>query len=152
MSAHYPFDPFALSERPDIPFPPSKVRRDKVTYSKAQRLRRAGVTVLGSIAAVLGLGILIFIPVLVSEFARIEALTIDGREQSATEFAASLEALFMGSLIIGAALVSFLAAAAVAGRDMDVVLHHWTYGNRSSDRFALGEPSRHETLEKVRHV
>ncbi|GAA0775312.1 hypothetical protein GCM10009077_12420 [Roseibium denhamense] len=65
-------------------------------------------------AATAGLTVLIAVPVLALELAAVDTVGIHGKTLSAAEFADRLENLFMGSLIVAASLVSFVASAALA--------------------------------------
>lgn len=113
MSVRYPYDPFALPERPDI----SLLER----ASPAPRPSRlvAGLAAVGGFsAAAFGLGCVLFVPVLIGELGRIDALIVSGETVPTYSFAGRLRDLFFGTLILSVAIVSFLAAAALSSGPM----------------------------------
>lgn len=104
MSARYPLDPFALPNRPDISIP-IPIRR------RANRLR-AGVKALCVIgvflAASLVLAVVLFMPLLVVEIARIDAVVLAGQTLEAWSYSARLGDLFLGTLIVSFSVLAFL--------------------------------------------
>lgn len=149
MSARYPFDPFALPERPDVPFPAPQRRRSSVPLSIKQRLVRGVVKISIIIAIVLLLAVLIFLPALISELARVEALTIEGRFYPISEFVDALASLALGSFVIAVSLVAFVLAASFTGRDMNRVVGYWTLAKNDYEE---REHDRMRRFNKVTHV
>lgn len=112
MSVRYPYDPFALPERPDVHPPQARLATEGCsTVSAAKRILFA---VAGFAAAVIMLAILLFIPVLVREIGRIDAVVLAGHMLPAHSFAERLLDLFFGTVIVAIAILSFLAASALA--------------------------------------
>ena len=116
MSSRYPFDPFAVPERPDVT---SYADSGKTRASFAQRLARAAraIALFTGISIVLSLAL--FVPILVSELFRIEAIQLGDKTYSRSGFAGYLTELYLGIAIISVALVCFMTSAAVAGRGLE---------------------------------
>ncbi|WP_417686537.1 hypothetical protein [Roseibium sp.] len=117
MSSRYPFDPFALPDRPDVLLSPDPGPGQFIENQNVIRRISGAMTVLAVwIGATAGLSILIFLPVLASEISQIETLGVAGRAYTAQAFVARLADMFLGSSVIAAALVCFLASAVLAAR------------------------------------
>jgi len=112
MSVRYPYDPFALPERPDIhppePVPASFGR----TFGSVTR--RIALIVAGFFAAAVALAVILFIPVLIREIGRVDAVMLAGELLPVYSIAERLQDLFFGTLILSVAILSFLAASALA--------------------------------------
>ncbi|MFD1696319.1 hypothetical protein [Roseibium aestuarii] len=149
MSARYPFDPFAMPERPDVPFPAARIDRAASSLPMTRRLARLGLRAVSLVGLIAGLSVLIFLPALVSELARIEAVTVEGQTYSASAFVEALGSLYLGSVIVAIALTSFLAAAALARPDLDPALGRWMSAPAADAR---GEHRLSSLRRKVTHV
>lgn len=106
---------FTEVDRPDI-YLPDPLRRRK------NRLRRGAVliTCVGKyLAAVALLAAILFLPVLFVELSRIDAVGLSGEIIPASVFATRLGDMFLGTVIIAIALVSFVASAALSARSLE---------------------------------
>lgn len=117
MSVRYPLDPF------DLPYPPDPPRPDdfaaslpRVTLSWRQRLALGGAAVAVFSAATAGAAMLIFLPVLLADLWSLEAVRIGNAVQSAAQYRTHLIELFLGTLVLAGALVSFVFSLAFGGR------------------------------------
>lgn len=154
MSARYPFDPFALPERPDVP-PPASFERTAATHlSLRGKLRKFLRAIFHAIAIFSVLSVLIFLPALVLEFMRVDKVSVEGRVLSAREFVDGLGSLYIGSSVIALSLMSLIAAGAVVGRGLDGQHGEWARrGVAASSRETRNSPPKsHATGEKVSHV
>mgnify|MGYP000320988685 CR=1 FL=1 len=106
MSVQYSPELAALADRPDFevslpeepdPGPNGRIRR----YAAAAGL---------FLAITFAIAIVFFVPVLVFNLSRIEALEVAGRQISASAFAEQLRALFWGTFILALAFTSFAAS------------------------------------------
>lgn len=116
MSARYPYDPFALPERPDVHLPPAVPQRGQNPFGflKLAKLALAFLLSVGLLAFIM------FVPVLLSEIGRVDAVLLAGELLPAYSFAGRLTDLFFGTFIVATAILSFLGAVALsAGRDSD---------------------------------
>jgi hypothetical protein len=95
--------------RPDVRFEPNEIHRPRPGYGIAEFLKFCGV--FG--AATLGLTVLVSIPVVISEIATIDTISLQGETLTAAQFVSRLENLLIGSFIIAVAVVSFIASAAL---------------------------------------
>jgi hypothetical protein len=109
MSARYPLDPFALPNGPDIPLSSPSLRGD-VRGTVFRLLIGVGLFS----AAVSVLALVLFVPVLFSEAARIDAVILDGRLFQKADLMSLLGDLFMGTAIFSLAVISFIASAALS--------------------------------------
>jgi len=112
MSVRYPYDPFALPERPDIHPPepgPASLGR---TFGSA--MRRIALIVAGFFVAAIALAVVLFVPVLIREIGRVDAVMLAGELLPVYSVAERLQDLFFGTLIVSVAVLSFLAASALA--------------------------------------
>ncbi|MTI43600.1 hypothetical protein JM93_02824 [Roseibium hamelinense] len=114
MSARYPLDPFAL---PNVPF--RGLQSGLYLCSVAGCLKCALATIAIFLAAVLCLAVVFFIPVFIQVLARLNAVVVDDVAMVPAQFAGHLGELFFGTAIVAFAIVSFIASAIVASRDMD---------------------------------
>ncbi|WP_417672139.1 hypothetical protein [Roseibium sp.] len=119
MSSRYPFDPFSRPDRPDIPLNCSSRRADAMTLGVRQQLLRLFRVICLWGLATLALSILFFLPVLVGEIGRVETVGLGGRTYTAQAFVDRLSVLFLGSVIIAAAVIGFIGSAALASRRLD---------------------------------
>jgi|GEM_PF-1599329 len=104
MSFQYSPDLSALAERPDI----------EVSFAEEpmpgglHRLRRFVLAAGLFLAVTFAIAVVLFIPVLVFNLGRIEALEIAGRLVPAAVFAEHFGALFWGTFILALAFTSFV--------------------------------------------
>jgi len=104
MSARFPLDPFAVPSRPDISIP-MPIR------GRANRLRAGvkAICVIGVfVAASLVLAVVLFVPILAVEIARIDAVVLAGQTLEAWSYSARLGDLFLGTLIVAFSVLAFL--------------------------------------------
>jgi hypothetical protein len=106
MSFHFTPDLSPATGRPDIEVSlPEKPRQ--ALFSRAIRAALAAGVFLSATFAV---AVVFFIPVIVFNVSRVEALEIAGRHIPVTQFADELGALFWGTFIVALAFTSFIAS------------------------------------------
>ena len=106
MSFQYSPDLSALAERPDVEvsFPVEPVP------GGIDRLRRFALAADLFLGVTFAIAVVLFIPVVVHNLSRIEALEIAGRLVPAAVFAGHFSALFWGAFILALAFTSFVAS------------------------------------------
>lgn len=117
MSVRYPLDPFDLPYPPDLPRPEhlgAPAIRPKLAWRK--RLSLGVAALIAFAAATAGAAVLIFLPVLLADLWSLEAVRTGGQVLSAAEYRMHLIELFLGTLVLAGALVSFVFSLASAGR------------------------------------
>ena len=146
MPARYPRGPSAETDRPDV-YLPEPLRR------RSNRLRR-GVTLLTYVGAyllaIVLLAVLLFIPVLVVEVGRIDAVVLAGEFLPAGAFAVKLGSLFLGTAIVATALVSFVACAALSAGSLEDRIPEDTKDGKNPEPTYKSEGVRTSTMEVFR--
>lgn len=106
MSVQYPPELAALAERPDfeVSLP------DEPDPGFIGRVRRYAAAAGLFLAITSAVAVVFFVPVLVYNLSRIEALEIAGTQMSAGLFVEQLRALFWGTFILSLAFTSFVAS------------------------------------------
>jgi hypothetical protein len=104
MSFQYSPDLSALAERPDVEVSFAEEPAPGGYY----RLRRLAVAAGLFLGVTFAIAVVLFIPVLVFNLGRIEALEIAGQIIPASVFAAHFSALFWGTFILALAFTSFV--------------------------------------------
>jgi hypothetical protein len=106
MSFHFTPDLSPATGRPDIEVSlPEEPRQ--AFFSRAMRAAVVAGFFLGGTFAV---AVVFFIPVIVFNVSRVEALEIAGRHMPVTQFTDELGALFWGTFIVALAFTSFIAS------------------------------------------
>lgn len=117
MSVRYPMDPFALPNRPDVDFPFAGL--DRPTRGRVplgHRLRLA-VLALAAFAAVVGVvSAVLFMPVLLHDLTSLQAVQRHGEVMLMSEYTTRLTSLFLGTVVLSGALVSFALTVVLAAR------------------------------------
>ncbi|MEH0069843.1 hypothetical protein V6L77_05150 [Pannonibacter sp. Pt2-lr] len=117
MSVRYPLDPFDLPYPPDLPRPDDfAAPSPRLALPWRRRLALGGVALAMFSAATAGAAVLIFLPVLLADLWSLEAVRIGNAVQSATQYRTHLIELFLGTLVLAGALVSFVFSLAFGGR------------------------------------
>ncbi|MCR9281049.1 MAG: hypothetical protein NXH99_05125 [Rhodobacteraceae bacterium] len=106
MSFHFTPDLSPATGRPDIEVSLPEEPRQAFPR-RAKRVAVAAGVFLGTTFAI---AVVFFIPVIVFNLSRIEALEIAGRHIPVTQFADELGALFWGTFIVALAFTSFIAS------------------------------------------
>ena len=104
MNSHYPQDLSALADRPDFEIP-------TVPQAKAglvRRMARATLSAAAFAGITMGVAVVFFVPVLIFNLSRIEALEVAGELMPASVFVDQLGALFWGTAIIALAFTSLM--------------------------------------------
>ena len=144
MSARFPYDPFARPELPDVRLPEVKFdRAPRFTFAKALKV------VLAFLAAILVLSMILFVPVLAGQVARIDAIMLAGELLPAYSFADRLLDLFFGTFIVASAVLSFLAAVALSAGSDDDPFPQPLDARRDA---ATSKAGHRELVGKVKHV
>lgn len=105
MSVQYSPDLAALADRSDFEVsPPSEPAPG--TFRRIRRAAAGFALFAGTTSAI---AVVFFIPVLISNLGRVEALEIAGELVPATVFAEKLVALFWGTFVLALAFTSFVA-------------------------------------------
>nr|WP_319383474.1 hypothetical protein [uncultured Roseibium sp.] len=103
MNSFYPQDPSAPADRPDVEVPPP------VPQGSARRRLVRGVLHAAAFAGVtFVVAVLLFVPVLVYNLGRVEALEVAGRHIPVSVFIDELGALFWGTAIIALSFTSLM--------------------------------------------
>lgn len=106
MSFHFTPDLSPATGRPDIEVSlPEEPRQ-----AFPRRAMRAAVAAGVFLGTTFAIAVVFFIPVIVFNLSRIEALEIAGRHIPVTQFADELGALFWGTFIVALAFTSFIAS------------------------------------------
>lgn len=106
MSFHFTPDLSPATGRPDIEVSlPEEPRQ-----AFPRRAMRAAVAAGVFLGITFAIAVVFFIPVIVFNLSRIEALEIAGRHIPVTQFADELGALFWGTFIVALAFTSFIAS------------------------------------------
>lgn len=106
MSFHFTPDLSPVTGRPDIEVSlPEEPRQ-----AFPRRAMRAAVAAGVFLGTTFAIAVVFFIPVIVFNLSRIEALEIAGRHIPVTQFADELGALFWGTFIVALAFTSFIAS------------------------------------------
>ncbi|GAB2184019.1 hypothetical protein [Roseibium sp. LAB1] len=106
MSFHFTPDLSPATGRPDIEV--SLPEEPRQAFSR--RVMRATLAAGVFLGTTFAIAVLFFIPVIVFNLSRIEALEIAGRHIPVTQFADELGALFWGTFIVALAFTSFVAS------------------------------------------
>lgn len=104
MNSFYPQDPSALADRPDVEVPPPPVPQG----SARRRLLRGLLHAAAFAGVTFVVAVLLFVPVLVYNLGRVEALEVAGRHIPVSVFVDELGALFWGTAIIALSFTSLM--------------------------------------------
>lgn len=115
MSVRYPMDPFALPNGPDIDFPFAGARRP-AAVSPAHRLRLAALAVAGFATVVGVVSAVLFMPVLLHDLMSLQAVQRHGQVMLMAQYTDRLLSLFLGTMVLSGALVSFALAVVLSAR------------------------------------
>ncbi|NBN63241.1 hypothetical protein GWI72_01200 [Microvirga tunisiensis] len=116
MSDRYPTDPFALPNRPDVAFTLAGADRPAVVRSPLQRLRLAVLALAAFVVTVTGVAALLFLPVLLHELMDLQAVQRHGEVMLMSRYGAHLMSLFLGTVVVSGALVSFALAVVLSSQ------------------------------------
>jgi hypothetical protein len=127
MSIRDPFGPLRADTGPDlVPDEPPLLRDiggqgDLPDLRFAIRRRSVGARAAVLFAAPLaGATLLLFIPIVLVEFASVETVGVQGQVLTAAEFADRIRNLFLGTFVVALAVTSFIASAVLASRQLVV--------------------------------
>jgi hypothetical protein len=146
MPARYSRAPSAGVDRPDI-YLPDPLRRRK------NRLRRGAVLIKyvgGYMLAVAVLAAILFLPVLFVEVSRIDAVELSGEILPVSVFASRLGDMFLGTLIVAFALVSFVASAALSAGSLEARSHQTPFSEDKTKPTYKAEGSAVPPVEMLR--
>ena len=123
MSVRYPMDPFATPNRPDVHFPfAGVVLPDPGRVPLARRLRLAVLAVAAFAVAVSVVAMILFMPVLVHDLTSLQAVQRHGEVMLIAQYTERLLSLFLGTVVLSGALVSFALAVVLSASRSRVIV------------------------------
>ncbi|WP_249696632.1 hypothetical protein [Stappia sp. WLB 29] len=107
MDSRFPLDPFA---RPEAPLPQIGGPHDRSPDSGSGkgRLTDAALVAGAAVGLTLSLALVLFVPQALQEFDRLDAVVSAGTSVPAAEFAERLFTLFLGLMVLAAAVSAFI--------------------------------------------
>lgn len=123
MSVRYPVDPFAMPNRPDADFPfAGPALPDPGRVPLGRRLRLAVLAVAAFAAAVGVVAAVLFMPVLLHDLTSLQAVQRHGEVMLMAQYTERLMSLFLGTVVLSGALVSFALAVVLSARRSRVLV------------------------------
>ncbi len=113
MLSRYPLDPFDLLELPDVA---ADVHRPRPEADPRQELFGIMVVSAIAVASILLIAAALFTPILLAELARIESVRVASAMEPGEVFVDRLRTIFLGVLVVAAAIVSFVLAVVMTPR------------------------------------